>query len=155
MVVGDKLRIQQIITNLISNALKFTTQGRVRLTIRLVSRDEQRVNLSFAIADQGIGIAPADQEKLFHPFSQADSSISRRFGGTGLGLAISRKLLLMMGSDFHIASAVSQGSTFTFTLCLAMATEQDTRLCQEQPVRSARRGLSDRMQTYAAVLTGM
>ncbi|WP_445370550.1 response regulator [Methylomonas sp. HW2-6] len=155
MVVGDKLRIQQILTNLISNALKFTTQGRVRLTIELVSREEQRVNLAFAIADQGIGIAPADQEKLFQPFSQADSSISRRFGGTGLGLAISRKLLLMMGSDFHVASAVNQGSTFTFTLSLGLATEQETQLCQEQPIHSSAGSLTDRMQTYAAVLTGM
>ncbi len=153
-VQGDILRIQQILTNLISNAIKFTEKGQVSLSIQSIARDERRVNLLFAIQDQGIGMSPSDREKLFQPFSQADSSISRRFGGTGLGLVISRKLLLMMGSDFQVVSVPQQGSTFSFNLTLELATEEQVQQKDDRYIQITAGSLSSHMQAYAQVLAG-
>jgi signal transduction histidine kinase len=114
--MGDPLRLRQVLTNLINNAIKFTHQGKVTVTISLLEKleNKQRAKLYFAIRDTGIGMSQEQQTSLFQSFSQGDSSITRRYGGTGLGLAISRKLVEMMGGEIGAASEPEKGSTFHF-----------------------------------------
>jgi len=153
-VQGDPLRIQQILTNLLSNAIKFTDQGRVSLSIRLKESSANRIKLFFSVQDQGIGISAADQEKLFRPFSQAESSISRRFGGTGLGLAISQRLLQMMDGEFQVKSLPGQGSTFSFNLWLPLATEQQATEESRHQINQSAGSLSNYIENYAKALSG-
>ncbi len=120
--LGDALRLEQVLLNLIGNAVKFTEQGEVTLSVIALRTDVADVRLRFAVRDTGIGIPPAAQERLFTPFTQAEEGISRRFGGTGLGLSISKRLLELMGEEIGVASQVGQGSTFWFELSLAWAT---------------------------------
>ncbi len=115
-IVGDKGRLLQILNNLTSNAIKFTEKGEVILQVAAEEKSPGNFILEFKVKDTGIGISEAGQKKLFQPFSQVDSSISRRFGGTGLGLVISRKLVQLMGGDISIASKEGVGTTFSFTI---------------------------------------
>jgi len=114
--LGDALRIQQILSNLLSNAIKFTEKGTVALTVNQVQENDTTLVLEFVVEDTGIGMSEQDRTKLFQPFGQANTSITRRFGGTGLGLAISKRLLELMGSDFEVISTPGQGSRFSFRL---------------------------------------
>jgi len=114
--IGDKLRIQQVLTNLVGNAIKFTSQGSVKLDIALKNINLSQAQLLFSVSDTGIGISIEDQDKLFKEFSQVDGSITRKFGGTGLGLAISKELVELMGSEISVVSTASQGSTFSFAV---------------------------------------
>jgi PAS domain S-box-containing protein len=116
--VGDSLRLQQVLINLLGNALKFTEHGQVALNITAQIVGPEQAQLLFCVTDTGIGMSAEDREKLFKPFSQVDGSITRRFGGTGLGLAISHNLLQLMGSEFSVDSAPGQGSRFSFELVL-------------------------------------
>lgn len=115
-IVGDPLRLGQVLTNLANNAVKFTEKGEVVLRVLEVARTESQVILSFSVSDTGIGMSEEQQAKLFQPFQQADGSTSRRYGGTGLGLSIAQRLLKLMGGSLHVESALGQGSTFSFTL---------------------------------------
>ena len=115
-VVGDSLRLQQVLINLAGNAIKFTEIGEVVLSLRVRSMDGERVSLQFEVRDTGIGIAPEHQERIFSGFTQAEASTTRRFGGTGLGLAISRRLVDLMGGQLMLDSAPGCGSRFFFTL---------------------------------------
>ncbi len=119
-VIGDELRLTQILNNLLSNAVKFTVIGQVALELVKLSETERDVELFFMIIDTGIGISNEDKDKLFQSFSQVDSSITRRFGGTGLGLAISKKLVEAMGGSISLESEKDKGSTFSFTVHLAL-----------------------------------
>ncbi|MCX6938184.1 MAG: ATP-binding protein [Verrucomicrobia bacterium] len=117
-VVGDPGRIRQIIVNLVANAVKFTERGEVVVRIGTRAREGAEPMLSLAVADTGVGIPPERVTSLFQPFTQVDSSTTRRYGGTGLGLAISRQLVELMGGELSLQSRVGQGSTFTVLLPL-------------------------------------
>ncbi|MFN4018249.1 MAG: PAS-domain containing protein [Reyranella sp.] len=120
---GDATRVRQILINLIGNAIKFTEVGEVRVHVRSVSASEHRVRLALSVSDTGIGLSPEQAARLFQPFSQADTSTTRRFGGTGLGLSIVRRLAELMGGGVTVESTPGKGSTFTVTLELARADE--------------------------------
>jgi signal transduction histidine kinase len=111
-VVGDRLRVEQIIVNMLSNAAKFTSTGQVELSA--ISVDKSRWEVS--VRDTGTGIAPHMQEIIFEPFRQVDGTTSRQIGGSGLGLAISRELCQIMDGTLRVESEVGRGSTFTMTL---------------------------------------
>lgn len=113
--IGDPLRLGQVMINLCSNAVKFTNSGHVLLKSELVKKDSERCQLRFSVTDTGIGITDEQIGRLFTAFSQADSSITRQFGGTGLGLTISKCLVEMMGGTINVQSKVGNGSTFSFT----------------------------------------
>ena len=116
ILVGDALRLKQVLINLGGNAVKFTEQGHVTLRLRLLYRKPDRVKLEVAVVDTGIGIAPENQDRVFESFTQAEASTTRRFGGTGLGLVISKRLIRLMGGELELISALGEGSTFRFTL---------------------------------------
>ncbi len=112
---GDPLRLNQVLTNLLSNAVKFTAAGEIRLETKLVSRVRDEVELEFCVSDTGIGMSEAQVRELFTPFTQADTSTTRKYGGTGLGLAISKSLVTMMGGRIWCESQKGAGSKFVFT----------------------------------------
>lgn len=114
--LGDALRLRQILLNLCDNAVKFTSRGTVELHVSVLERGGNTVRLAFVVRDQGIGMSKAVMDRLFQPFTQADASTTRMFGGTGLGLAISRRLALMMGGDITVASQEGEGSVFRLEL---------------------------------------
>ena len=121
--VGDLGRLQQVLVNLTSNAIKFTHHGEVCLQVELVSRTAATVKLKFVVRDTGIGIPQDKQALIFDAFSQADASTTRSFGGTGLGLSISRQIVRLMGSDLELQSTPGEGSLFSFTIELPLASE--------------------------------
>ena len=114
-IIGDAGRLRQILVNLISNALKFTDSGGVRIHVTVDELLEQKISLKFSVIDTGIGIPPESQNRLFKSFSQVEVSTARIYGGTGLGLAISKKLVELMEGDIHVESEEGKGSTFWFT----------------------------------------
>ena len=123
VVIGDVTRVRQILVNLISNAVKFTREGRVTVTCRCRPTHDDRLELELEVRDTGIGIAPDKKEKIFRSFSQADPSTSREFGGTGLGLAISQRLAALMGGRIWAESEPGRGSTFYCTVAVRAAGE--------------------------------
>jgi PAS domain S-box-containing protein len=118
--VGDSVRLRQVLVNLAGNAVKFTDKGEVVAGARLESRDATALKVHFSVRDTGIGIPRETQQRLFHPFEQADSSTTRQYGGTGLGLAISKKLVELMGGEIWVESTPGEGSTFHFTARLGI-----------------------------------
>jgi PAS domain S-box-containing protein len=118
--LGDPVRLQQVLLNLAANAVKFTSDGEVVVRVGVARRTRERVLIRFEVIDTGIGIAPEDQQRLFGAFSQADSSTTRKYGGTGLGLTISRQLVQLMGGDLEVDSAPGEGSRFFFEVSLAL-----------------------------------
>jgi len=119
LIVGDGLRTRQVLINLLSNAIKFTRQGAITLRVMLGGTDEEEL-IIFSVQDTGIGIATESADRLFQPFTQAESSTDRQYGGTGLGLSISRKLVEGMQGQIHFDSAPDEGSTFCFSLPLRL-----------------------------------
>ncbi len=127
--MGDILRIRQVLNNLLSNAIKFTEHGQISLSCWEVPLDNDRnkAKVYFCVSDTGIGIPPEIISKLFHPFTQADASVTRKFGGTGLGLAISRRLVRLMDGEIWLDSVVNEGSKFTFYITLDTVQKADVK----------------------------
>ena len=133
---GDALRIRQVLLNLISNAIKFTATGQVKIDVSAVPLSDAQINLHVAVSDTGVGLSPEQQSGLFQAFTQADSSITRKYGGTGLGLAISRRFVEMMGGSIEVTSELGTGSTFSFSVQMGLAQE----LRRDERPRDAARG---------------
>jgi signal transduction histidine kinase/CheY-like chemotaxis protein/HPt (histidine-containing phosphotransfer) domain-containing protein len=125
--VGDPLRLGQILINLSNNAVKFTDAGEIVVSTELVKKDGAQVTLKFSVQDTGIGMTEKQAAKLFQPFAQADSSTTRKYGGTGLGLTISKRLAEMMGGEIWVESEQGQGSTFSFTANFGLGKEKAKR----------------------------
>jgi CheY-like chemotaxis protein len=140
--IGDDLRLKQVLINLLSNAVKFTAIGAVSLDISLLDSEASKTRLLFSVNDTGIGLSAQDQEKLFQPFTQADDSIARRFGGTGLGLALSHNLLQLMGSEFTVVSTPGLGSCFSFELVLDISATSHVAKAK-QPLATTASALKD------------
>ncbi|TYT73835.1 PAS domain-containing hybrid sensor histidine kinase/response regulator [Desulfobotulus mexicanus] len=116
--LGDPLRLGQVLTNLVGNAIKFTESGSVMVTVTLIRQEKKSFILEFCVKDTGMGISDDEKKQLFQPFSQADNSTTRKFGGTGLGLTISRQLVELMGGEIRLESTPQKGSSFIFTCSL-------------------------------------
>lgn len=146
--VGDAMRLQQVLLNLGSNAIKFTEQGEVIVAIEVMQCTDDAVTLQFSVSvsvsvsDSGIGIAPENQAAIFSGFTQAESSTTRRFGGTGLGVVISERFVRLMGGELELHSELGKGSRFFFTLTLPIATQSDA---QRERVRDRADGTSWRV----------
>ncbi len=125
--LSDPLRIKQIVFNLTSNALKFTEQGYIDINVQSTQSDDNTIHCSFSIQDTGIGLSQEQMDRIFSAFTQADSSVTRKYGGTGLGLVISRSLAQMLGGTIEISSKVHEGSTFRFVCSFAIASEHDIK----------------------------
>jgi signal transduction histidine kinase len=132
--VGDPRRLQQVLLNLLSNAVKFTDKGTVGITVKLVHSPARGSMVSFHVVDTGIGIPPADRERIFAPFTQVDATTTRRHSGTGLGLAIASDLAMAMGGSLQVVSEVGKGSDFWFEIPLVNAQRQSES--QESPQRA-------------------
>jgi len=138
--VGDSLRLEQVLINLCSNAVKFTAHGEiVVVTVKSVVVDETRITLRFSVRDTGVGMTEAQVKGLFQPFNQLDASTTRRYGGTGLGLAICKKLVGLMGGEIGVKSQPGKGSDFHFTAVFGLTSDADDAA---EPMRPAR-GLRD------------
>src|SRR6266700_1309039 len=124
ILTGDPDRVRQIVTNLVGNAIKFTSRGEIVVRVAEESRQDGRITLHFAVSDTGIGIPAEKQAAIFEPFTQADGSTTRKFGGTGLGLTISRQLVGMMGGQMWVESHPGLGSIFHFTAAFGIGTPQ-------------------------------
>ncbi len=131
--IGDPLRLSQVLINLVGNAIKFTDGGEVHVSVQCCEATAEQCVLEFKIRDTGIGLSDEQIARLFQPFSQADASTTRRFGGTGLGLTISRRLVQMMGGDIKITSTPDVGSEFSFTARFGKSAEQPRRFELPQP----------------------
>ena len=150
--IGDALRLQQILLNFGSNAVKFTQQGEVDIIIRLKERNGNDVLLSFAMRDTGIGLSPEQQARLFQSFQQADNSTTRKFGGTGLGLVISKRLAELMGGEVGLVSEPGRGSTFWFTARLGIGAARSAPLLPRPDLRGLRVMVVDDNETARMVL---
>ncbi|MCP4348438.1 MAG: response regulator [Desulfobacterales bacterium] len=131
---GDPGRLRQIILNMVDNAIKFTTEGEIVFRVGTESEDTKKIVLHFAVRDTGIGIPAEKQEKIFLPFSQADESMTRKYGGTGLGLAISSQITKMMNGRLWVESRVNRGSTFHFTACFYL---RQKPVAETKPVKTS------------------
>ena len=136
--VGDPLRLGQVLNNLVGNAVKFTDSGEVTLSVRVEQQTQDKLTLYFAVSDTGIGMSPAQQANIFQAFSQADSSTTRRYGGTGLGLNISKHIVQLMDGDITVSSQPGQGSCFSFTCQFGKANAQSAPLTALPDIRGMR-----------------
>ncbi|UQZ89298.1 histidine kinase [Deltaproteobacteria bacterium Smac51] len=152
--IGDPLRLNQVLINLVSNALKFTEKGMVSVRAELGRQDSGEVVVSFSVTDTGIGMSAVGQSKLFRPFSQADGSISRRFGGTGLGLVLCRRLVELMGGEINCHSQEGCGSTFRFSVRLGRVSEADM-LARQKSEKSRSKAVSHQGVDLVQKLKGM
>lgn len=125
-IIGDELRIVQILNNLLSNAQKFTALGKITVEVIKTAQVNDKIELFFIVTDTGIGIDKADREKLFQSFSQVDASISRRYGGTGLGLNICKQLVELMDGRIEVESEMGRGSTFSFSIWVDICEEEES-----------------------------
>jgi two-component system sensor histidine kinase/response regulator len=154
--LGDSHRLGQVLTNLTTNAIKFTESGDVLVDVAVLDVSPTDCTLRFSVSDQGIGISPEQQQGLFQPFKQADSSTTRKYGGTGLGLAISRHLVRLMGGEVALESQVGVGTTFSFVLAFRrQGVEAERRLTLPVDVRGVRALVVDDNETARLIATEM
>ncbi len=132
-IIGDPLRLRQILGNLLHNALKFTAVGQVTMEVRRVGGEANRIELEFTVRDTGIGMSPEAVQRLFTPYAQADRTTARRFGGTGLGLSICHRLVTLKGGSLQAVSNLGEGSTFTVRLGYPTVEDEDTNLLVQVP----------------------
>ena len=125
--VGDPLRLEQVLINLVSNAIKFSERGNIVVKVRMETLEGRGIQLSFEVSDEGIGMTPDEQARLFRPFTQADATTTRRYGGTGLGLVICKRLVELMGGHISVESVAGQGSKFRFFVLLERAVPSGER----------------------------
>ncbi|HEY2828111.1 MAG TPA: response regulator [Pirellulales bacterium] len=138
--LGDPLRLRQVLSNLLTNAIKFTDRGSIAIQVASVGVNGEETSLRFSVADSGIGISREDQQRIFAPFAQVDASSTRRHGGVGLGLTIASDLIRAMGGQLAVQSEVGHGSTFCFTISLPIIsrqTQQPTNNAMRRPAESA------------------
>ncbi len=124
-ILGDPLRLSQVLTNLVSNAIKFTEHGEIHVQVEVAARNPTTQQLRFTVRDTGIGLSKAQAERLFQPFTQADGTTTRKYGGTGLGLAICKQLVELMGGEIAASGIEGQGSAFVFTIQAGVAPSSD------------------------------
>jgi PAS domain S-box-containing protein len=125
--MGDSLRLNQVLTNLVTNAIKFTHQGEISIDVQLLELLETKVTLRFIVQDTGIGMSQKQVVRLFQSFHQADTSITRKYGGTGLGLVISKRLIQMMNGEVKVESTIGKGSRFIFTACFGISKQENSK----------------------------
>ena len=154
-VTGDSLRLQQVLLNLGSNAVKFTEQGEIVVAGRVKEKRAGELVLEFSVRDTGIGLTADEQARLFHSFHQADSSTTRKYGGTGLGLAISKRLVELMGGEIGVRSEPAAGSTFWFTVTVGVLDAPERATATRPDLRGRRALVVDDNDTARAVLSGM
>ncbi|GAB3092122.1 PAS domain S-box protein [Lysobacter terrae] len=135
-IVGDRLRLGQVLINYVSNAIKFTEQGAIRIAVEVLERSERDLLLRFCVQDTGIGLSQEQIGLIFEPFRQGDSSTTRRYGGAGLGLAISKNLVALMGGTLGVESELGKGSTFWFTARIGMGSDEG-RTARPRKLREA------------------
>lgn len=154
--MGDPLRVKQVITNLVNNAIKFTQTGKVVLRASLEEEDKEanRITLRLSVSDSGVGLSRAQQQSLFNAFNQADASTARQYGGTGLGLAISKRLVEEMGGTIGLESELGKGSTFWFTLCSELSSAGDS-ISQSDALRGEKVIYLDHQKTTGLSVTHM
>jgi len=128
ILLGDQLRLRQVLNNLISNAIKFSTEGEINIHVEVSDLQQSQITLQFSVVDHGIGMSADQLAKLFQPFTQADTSTTRKYGGTGLGLAISRQLVELMGGNIQATSKSGAGSTFSFSVVMKEVHDYETPL---------------------------
>lgn len=156
ILIGDPLRLGQVLTNLASNAVKFTHEGEVIISIAVEKIDSERVTLLFSVRDTGIGMSDEQLSKLFQAFSQADTSTTRKFGGTGLGLAISRQLSKLMGGRIWVESELGKGSTFNVELPFRYSKQSRTaRMVPVPDLRGMRVLVVDDNRTFQEIVKNM
>ncbi len=134
---GDAMRLQQVLVNLIANAVKFTEKGKISVSARVTAENEGQLILTFAVTDTGIGISEDKLAKLFDSFQQAETSTTRRYGGTGLGLTISERLVDLMGGEIRVFSTIDEGSRFEFTISASVADEVSTTPATQSAKRAS------------------
>jgi PAS domain S-box-containing protein len=154
-ILSDPLRINQILNNLVSNAIKFTTQGEIQIKVKPLQTQGNVQTLQFSVCDTGIGLSPLQIESLFQPFMQADSSISRKYGGTGLGLAICYRLVHLMNGEISVSSVQGQGSTFSFTIDVELPNDVENSLVELQKLKGQRVLVVDDQLTSVTILQNL
>ena len=158
VVRGDSTRLRQVVLNLVGNAIKFTARGEIGVTVEVQEHAGNECTLRFTVADTGIGIPEEKRESIFAPFSQADTSTTRKYGGTGLGLTISRRLVEMMGGRIWVESQAGQGSRFHFTAHMGVANAEEIKVGSIAPpelLRDVKVLVVDDNRTNRRILAGM
>jgi len=155
LVLGDPTRLRQVLTNLVGNALKFTREGEVVLSAHLQSASNGKASIRFAVRDTGIGIAASQLGAIFEEFTQADASMTRKFGGTGLGLSIARRLVALMGGELTVTSELGRGSEFSFTLLLPVEEAREVANTSISRLNGRRILIVDDNDTNRRIVRGM
>ena len=154
-VLSDPLRLSQVLNNLVSNAIKFTQYGEIHIKVEPFPISNNKPLLRFSVRDTGIGLLQEQAQQLFKPFTQADSTVTRKYGGTGLGLAICQRLVSLMGGEIHVESELGEGATFTFTIQVALPMYQEQPLEDLQKLKGQRVLVVDDQPTSIEILQNL